>query len=65
VRVEVTSVVWQSIGETTDCDASRRLAGHLRNELANALSLTADVELGAPGTVPRSEGKAVRVVDVR
>lgn len=64
VHVEVTTETWDSLG-TTDCDGARRLAGRLRNELATVLSLTADVELGAPGTVPRSEGKAVRVVDRR
>jgi phenylacetate-CoA ligase len=48
-----------------DSDGVRRIAGRLRDELATALALTADVELGAPGTVPRSEGKAIRVVDRR
>jgi phenylacetate-CoA ligase len=65
VHVEVTSAVWDSLGSTTACDGARRLAGRLRDELATALALTADVELGAPGSVPRSEGKAVRVVDRR
>jgi phenylacetate-CoA ligase len=65
VHVEVTSPVWDSLGSTTACDGARRLAGRLRDELATALALTADVELGAPGSVPRSEGKAVRVVDRR
>ena len=65
VHVEVASAAWGSLGETTDCDGARRLAGRLSSELATALALTADVELGAPGTVPRSEGKAVRVVDRR
>jgi phenylacetate-CoA ligase len=65
VHVEVATAAWGSLGETTDGDGARRLAGRLRSELATALALTADVELGAPGTVPRSEGKAVRVVDRR
>ena len=65
VHVELVASVWQSLGETTDCDGARRLAGRLRDELASVLALTADVELGAPGSVPRSEGKAVRVVDRR
>ena len=65
IHVEVATAAWGSLGETTDCDGARRLAGRLRSELATALALTADVELGAPGTVPRSEGKAVRVVDRR
>ena len=65
VHVEVAAGAWQSLGATTDCDAARRLAGTLRDELVTALAITADVEIGAPGTVPRSEGKAVRVVDRR
>jgi phenylacetate-CoA ligase len=65
VHVEVNAAIWQSFGSTTDCDEARRIAARLREELASALVLTADVTLGAPGSVPRSEGKAVRVVDAR
>ena len=65
VHVEVASEVWVTLGSTTDSDGARGLASRLRRELASTLSLTADVELGGPGTVPRSEGKAVRVVDRR
>ena len=65
VHVEVNAAIWQSFGSTTDCDEARRIAARLRKELASALVLTADVTLGAPGSVPRSEGKAVRVVDAR
>jgi phenylacetate-CoA ligase len=65
VHVEVNAAVWESFGATTDCDEARRIAARLREELATALVLTADVTLGAPGSVPRSEGKAVRVVDAR
>ena len=65
VHVEVALEVWESLGSTVDCDGARQLAGRLGSELATALSLTADVQLGGPGSVPRSEGKAVRVVDRR
>ena len=65
IHVEVASDTWDSLGGTTDGDGARRIATRLRRELATALSLSADVELGPPGTVPRSEGKAVRVVDRR
>jgi phenylacetate-CoA ligase len=33
--------------------------------LRNALNLSVDVELVEPGSIPRSEGKAKRVVDNR
>ena len=65
VHVEAEPAVWQSLGATTDGPEARRIVGRLRDELAAALLLTADVLLGAPGSVPRSEGKAVRVVDRR
>ena len=65
VHVELATTAYESLGFTTESDGARRLAGRLRDELATALSLTADVELGAPGSVQRSEGKAIRVVDRR
>jgi phenylacetate-CoA ligase len=40
-------------------------AAPVRERLASALGLTACVEVVPPGTVPRSEGKALRVLDRR
>ena len=37
----------------------------VRKQLHNVLGLTAQVEIGEPGSVPRSEGKALRVLDRR
>jgi phenylacetate-CoA ligase len=65
VHAELDVIVWESLGATVDCDAARRLAGRLRDELATVLALSADVVLRPPGAIPRSEGKAVRVVDRR
>jgi phenylacetate-CoA ligase len=48
-------------GET----GGERLQGFVEERLGRALGLTARVRLGAPGSVPRSEGKALRVVDRR
>ena len=42
-----------------------RLNGLVEEQLGRALGLTARVELGPPGSLPRSEGKALRVVDQR
>jgi phenylacetate-CoA ligase len=42
-----------------------RLDGFVEERLGRALGLTARVRLGPPGSVPRSEGKALRVVDRR
>ena len=49
----------------TDPDAHAALEDHVLKTLQNALSLTATVELAPPHTIPRSEGKAVRVLDQR
>jgi phenylacetate-CoA ligase len=46
-------------------EGSEALRSLVEKRLADALGLTARVELGAPGTVPRSEGKALRVLDGR
>jgi phenylacetate-CoA ligase len=42
-----------------------RLQGLVEERLGRALGLTARVELGEPGRLPRSEGKALRVRDLR
>jgi phenylacetate-CoA ligase len=42
-----------------------RLQALVEERLGRALGLTARVDLGAPGAVPRSEGKALRVLDRR
>jgi phenylacetate-CoA ligase len=42
-----------------------RLEAFVQERLGRALGLTAHVRLGPPGSVPRSEGKALRVLDRR
>jgi phenylacetate-CoA ligase len=61
VRVELTPEVQRS----ADDERERGVVGRLRTELSTALSISAKVELCAPASIPRSEGKAVRVVDQR
>jgi phenylacetate-CoA ligase len=41
------------------------LDGLVRERLSRALGLTAGVQLGPPGSIPRSEGKALRILDRR
>ena len=41
------------------------LAEALTRRIKQALGVTVQVKVGAPGSVPRSEGKAVRVIDHR
>jgi phenylacetate-CoA ligase len=45
--------------------ANEALQDAVLETLQNALSLSATVELASPHTIPRSEGKAVRVLDER
>jgi len=45
------------------CDPA--IAARIRRDLHDALALSPDVQLCAPGTIERSQGKAVRVVDRR
>jgi phenylacetate-CoA ligase len=40
-------------------------ATHVRSQLAHALGVSADVEVVPAGSLPRSEGKALRVLDRR
>ncbi|MBZ3935420.1 phenylacetate--CoA ligase family protein [Methanimicrococcus blatticola] len=42
-----------------------KLKSGIQHELKSILNLHADVEFVAPGTIPRSEGKAKRVIDKR
>jgi phenylacetate-CoA ligase len=38
---------------------------HIRKEIESALGISVKVKLVEPKTLPRSEGKAIRVVDRR
>jgi phenylacetate-CoA ligase len=64
VQVEVAEVVVQAWGGwQADRPEIGLLRGAVAARLRGALALSAEVTLVAPKTVPRSEGKAVRVVD--
>ncbi len=49
----------------TAADDYERLAGEIRHHIKSLIGVTCKVELKAPGEVPRSQGKAVRVRDER
>ena len=48
-----------------DQPAAAKVAADVRNHLKTMLGVTCDVALKSPGEVPRSQGKAVRVKDLR
>ena len=57
----------QGLGHSDMAEAGSRevLEALARATLRDALGLAVIVELAAPGSIPRSEGKAVRVLDQR
>jgi phenylacetate-CoA ligase len=64
VQIEVAEAVVQAWGGwQADRPEVGQLRGAVAERLRGALALSAEVTLVAPKTVPRSEGKAVRVVD--
>ena len=60
VRVEVTPAMFDD-----KVGALEGLQAALSRAIENVLTIRADVELVAPHTLPRSEGKARRVIDQR
>jgi phenylacetate-CoA ligase len=48
-----------------DAAACARLAGDVQHQLKSMIGVTSTVLVKAPGEVPRSQGKAVRVKDER
>jgi phenylacetate-CoA ligase len=60
VRVELSDIAFT--GELKDLAAVRK---HVENELKGVLNIRTNVELVEKGTIPRSTGKAQRVIDRR
>ena len=62
-RVVARARFWAELREGQP--GGERLDAFVEERLGRALGLAARVRLGPPGSVPRSEGKALRVVDRR
>lgn len=66
VQVEVTEQLIKHWGRFDELHVNfETLTSKIQTQLKDSLGLTADVKLMQPRSVPRSEGKAVRVVDRR
>ncbi|SOB98458.1 phenylacetate-CoA ligase [Ureibacillus xyleni] len=65
VKVELTPSFYQSIAGDLENDAVRKLKKQVQHDLKNACLVSVEVTIQQPLSVPRSEGKAVRVVDHR
>ena len=48
-----------------DGDSPDDVTGQLQREIKDYVGVTTQVRVLDPGTIPRSEGKAVRVIDQR
>jgi phenylacetate-CoA ligase len=58
---ELTVLVELQPGE----EGGARLTARVEERLERALGLTARIQVGGPGSIPRSEGKALRILDRR
>jgi phenylacetate-CoA ligase len=67
LEVEVSEELVRRLGPTFSMEHEfcRKLAFRLRSMLKDVLGVTTEVVLREPRTLPRSEGKAVRVIDRR
>lgn len=66
VQVEVTEAMIKRWGRFEDGTVElSALCQGIQNLMKDSLGLTAEVKLLEPRSIPRSEGKAVRVIDKR
>ena len=63
-NLDVMTVQVEKTHEAADADPGV-LAGELRKDIKDYVGVSCHIEVCEPGTVARSEGKAVRVVDER
>ncbi len=61
LTVEVEAAASMPAGE----EAARALAERVRHQIKSRIGITTDVVVKCPGEIPRSQGKAVRVRDLR
>ncbi|PPA72286.1 phenylacetate--CoA ligase family protein [Jeotgalibacillus proteolyticus] len=65
LNVEVTEIFYKEASFSVNSDHSQKLAKRIEQQLKASLMLNIQVAVCAPSTLPRSEGKAVRVIDRR
>jgi phenylacetate-CoA ligase len=64
-RMDEMAVVVEALAHAADDAARNASAQALSHHIKAVIGVTARIEVGLPGTAPRSEGKARRVVDDR
>ncbi|NJO81337.1 MAG: phenylacetate--CoA ligase [Blastochloris sp.] len=65
IRTELTPHLYADFSNNLDNPAIQHITNRVREELEGALGINPAVEIWAPTTILRSEGKAVRVLDQR
>ena len=63
-QLDVLSVLVERTAETA-AEEGDGIAGQLKQSIKDFIGVSAQIVVGDPGAVPRSEGKAVRVIDQR
>ena len=63
-NLDVMTVQVEKTADAADADGGQ-IAGELKKGIKDYIGVSAVVEVGEPGTVERSQGKAVRVIDER
>ena len=63
--VEIESDFFKGVAEDIKHPEVQRLKGSIQHQIKSACLISADVVMHAPKGLPRSEGKAVRIVDRR
>jgi phenylacetate-CoA ligase len=61
-RMDQMVVAVEAVGDEA---ARAQMGGRLQKRVKQMLGITVQAVVGVPGSVPRSEGKAVRIVDNR
>jgi phenylacetate-CoA ligase len=64
-RLDAMRVLTEALPGSADAAARAALARELAHHIKNVVGVTAEIVVGEPGTVERSQGKARRVVDKR
>ncbi|WP_078393999.1 phenylacetate--CoA ligase family protein [Shouchella patagoniensis] len=65
VHVELCERFYNGIGSDLEHEAVQQLKRTISQQLKSACLVSVDIVLEQPGAIPRSEGKAIRVIDSR
>jgi phenylacetate-CoA ligase len=63
-RLDAMTVLLE-VTETAEDEALRRIGSAFEKRIKQTLGISVRARIGSPGSVPRSQGKAVRIVDNR